>query len=173
MRKTGSATRPMPKQVALFAVAASLAVLLAFPVSGAAARRVTLEARLTGAEVVPPPGDPNARGSARITIRGNRVCWRMQVRGIQRPHAAHVHAARRGREGPPAFGLFFGEMSLERPRRGCETAERADVPVVRDIARNPRRYYVNVHNDEFPNGAVRGQLSRVRSGTRRRTSFLG
>ena len=157
----------------MLAVAASLAVLMVFPASGAAARQTTLKASLTGAEVVPPPGDPDAKGSVRIAIRGSRVCWRMVVKGIQRPHAAHIHAAPRGREGPAAVPLFLREISLERPRRGCERVDRALAGVVRDIARHPRRYYVNVHNDEFPNGAVRGQLSRVRSSTRRRPSFLG
>ena len=30
--------------------------------------------------------------------------------------------------------------------------------VVADILANPEDYYVNVHNAEFPSGAIRGQL---------------
>jgi hypothetical protein len=32
--------------------------------------------------------------------------------------------------------------------------------VVKDIVANPGNYYLNVHNAEFPPGAVRGQLSK-------------
>ena len=150
-------------------MAASVAALAAVPAGGwaDAERTVTLRAPLSAAEVVPPPGDPDGRGAVRITIRGARVCWRMQVRAIQTPHSAHIHAGRRGKEGPPVVPLFLDPVSLERPKRGCVTAPRL---FARDIARHPSRYYVNVHNEEFENGAVRGQLARVRTPSRRRTA---
>ena len=138
-----------------FAVTGAATALVIFPGSGSAERASTLTSALSGAEVVPPPGDPDARGSARITIRGTRLCWRLVVPGIQAPHAAHIHVGRRGQEGPPIVPLFLRHTSLERPKRGCV---RAGAVEARDIASRPGRYYVNVHNDEFPNGAVRGQL---------------
>jgi hypothetical protein len=36
--------------------------------------------------------------------------------------------------------------------------------IVQRILNNPDSFYVNVHNPEYPAGAVRGQLSRVASG---------
>jgi hypothetical protein len=36
--------------------------------------------------------------------------------------------------------------------------EGLDRTLVADIMRSPRDYYVNVHNPEFPDGAIRGQL---------------
>jgi CHRD domain len=32
---------------------------------------------------------------------------------------------------------------------------------LRRILRNPKGYYVNIHTASFPDGAVRGQLSRM------------
>jgi hypothetical protein len=41
--------------------------------------------------------------------------------------------------------------------KNCVAAEAA---VIKRITQNPANFYVNVHNAEFPNGAVRAQLSK-------------
>jgi hypothetical protein len=33
-----------------------------------------------------------------------------------------------------------------------------DSALARRIANNPQRFYVNIHNEKFPDGAIRGQL---------------
>ena len=40
---------------------------------------------------------------------------------------------------------------------GCVDVGRA---LAKEILKNPADYYVNVHNAEFPGGALRGQLSK-------------
>lgn len=142
--------------------AVSLALLLVVPAFGA--RKRVLTSTLTGAKVVPGPGDPDARGKAKVTVSGTRVCWSLIVKGIQRPHAAHIHLGRARDDGPAVVPLFLTPRSLERTKRGCVRARPFEA---QDIAQNPGRYYVNVHNEQFENGAVRGQLARQRSRRRK------
>jgi len=78
------------------------------------------------------------------------------VAGVRhrRRTAAHIHEAPAGAPGPVVVTLApptSGESS------GCVSADRE---LIVEILRDPAAYYVNVHNAEFPAGAVRGQLSR-------------
>jgi CHRD domain len=49
---------------------------------------------------------------------------------------------------------------LKAPSDGSfEACARLSREKILEIKNNPSRYYVNVHNRPFPNGALRGQLS--------------
>ena len=115
-----------------------------------------LKANLKGSAEVPGPGDPNGRGKARVRVRprAGTVCFRLRWRNIADPTAAHIHRGRKGEAGPVVVTLFSGEADSA----GCVTGQDADL--LREIKRHPRRFYVNVHNAEFPDGAIRGQLKR-------------
>lgn len=121
----------------------------------AAAVGTTYTASLTGAAEVPGPGDPNGSGMAEISIVDevvDQVCYEITVTGIAPATAAHIHRGAAGESGPPVVTLEApsdGEVS------GC--ASSTD-PVIDAIKANPSGYYVNVHNEEYPAGAVRGQL---------------
>jgi hypothetical protein len=52
--------------------------------------------------------------------------------------------------------MVFLFENRESPARGCVNADKR---TLREIGKNPERYYLNVVNDEFPVGAVRGQLA--------------
>lgn len=111
-------------------------------------------ASLTGAQEVPGPGDQDGSGSAEITVltADSQVCYDLAVRAIAPATAAHIHRGAVGVAGPTV-------MSMEAPgdgrSDGCVTVPQA---LAEEIQSNPSAFYVNVHNDEFPDGAVRGQL---------------
>lgn len=116
----------------------------------------TYHASLSGAEEVPGPGDPDGVGRAEVSVsdRLDELCYEIAgVSGIGTPTAAHIHQGAKGVAGPPV-------VTLDTPRdgssKGCANAPES---VADAIKANPSGFYVNVHNAEFPNGAIRGQLA--------------
>jgi hypothetical protein len=130
-------------------------LLLAGPAVGAPSRG-TLRAMLTGAAEVPGPGDPDGSGTAQVTIDiGHQtLCYRLRVAHIGTPTAAHIHKAPVGVAGPIVVPLA---APVDGSSSGCLTV---DPHLLQAILARPAEYYVNVHNAEFPAGAVRGQLSK-------------
>jgi hypothetical protein len=115
-----------------------------------------LATRLSGAAEVPGPGDPDGGGRAVITLNQGQgqVCFDLTVSNIASATAAHVHIAPVGEAGPVVVTLT---PPTNGPSKGCVSA---DAALIKEIRQNPENYYVNVHNQDFPNGAVRGQLSK-------------
>ena len=135
---------------ALVAVFAGvLVLLLAVPVL-AGGRPLTAE--LSGDNEVPGPGDPDGSGTAHVTLNQGQgeVCWHIEVSDVDSPSAAHIHFGAAGVAGGVAVALS--------PTSGC--VDGVDPELIKDIRQNPDNYYVNVHNADFPPGAVRGQLSK-------------
>jgi hypothetical protein len=136
-----------------------------------------LSARLTGEKEVPGPGDPDGSGWARVDVRPQRgeVCFEVAWEDISAPTAAHIHFGTRDVAGPVVVGLFMTSESPDQPPTLPETitavagcSDEVTVPegapfdspkdLLRAIDRHPSRYYVNVHNLDYPAGAIRGQL---------------
>ncbi len=117
----------------------------------------TFQVSLKGKDEVPGPGDPDGSGSATINIDRafNQVCFTIHVAGLVLPTTgAHVHQGARGVAGPIVVSLTPPDGTGS--SSGC-AAVTSDL--VNAILANPQGYYVNVHTTDFPNGALRGQLS--------------
>ena len=127
---------------------------IALPAAADSERRA-LTTKLSGAEEVPLPGDPNGKGHATIRIKGDTICFNIVTQRIAGSSAAHIHEAPRGEAGPVVVDLFAGGSDAT-SRRGC--VDDFDAEVIEGLREDPSDYYVNVHNQEFPAGAVRGQL---------------
>jgi hypothetical protein len=134
-----------------------LAALALAATAGATGTRTKLFVTvMTGAAEVPGPGDPDGIGVAAITVNegSGRVCWAIVVRRITLPAtAAHIHPGAAGVAGPPIVDL--GAPGANGRSVGCTTAP---LDVAAAIVADPAGYYVNVHNADFPPGAIRGQL---------------
>lgn len=135
------------------------AVIGALAIAGAATAAATCftfkkNATMTGAVEVPETGDPDGSGKAVIGLNlvEGLVCWSVVVKGIATPLAAHIHKGPAGTAGPVVVPIGTPTNGAT---KGCGSAARA---LIRDIRNNPSAYYVNVHNKDYPGGAVRGQL---------------
>jgi hypothetical protein len=126
--------------------------------------RGSLVALADGAQETPALGDPDGRATAFLKGHRDRLSYAVAWQGIAQPKAGHVHIGRFGQPGDIAVGLFGGDFPLPATLTGIAgEVGGLDANVVRQISRRPVNYYVNLHNAEFPGGAVRGQLFRAGS----------
>jgi hypothetical protein len=109
---------------------------------------------LSGTEVVSGDGAPDGGGWAVVTLQPDRgeLCYEVTVTGIGSPTGAHLHEGSAGTAGRVV-------LSLQPPAEGAVTA---CATVAKDllgrITAQPQRYYLSVHTDVRPDGAIRGQL---------------
>ena len=115
-----------------------------------------LTVTMTGAAEVPGPGDPDGTGTFTVTLNPGKgeVCYEVAVDKIATPNAAHIHSGAVDKAGPPVLTI---KAPTTGPAKECATL---DKEIILAIIKNPENYYVNVHNAEFPDGAVRGQLGK-------------
>lgn len=119
---------------------------------------MTLTAALSGAVVVPGPGDPAGSGSFNATIIMNEaageLCYQLEIADLSSEvTAAHVHAGAEGQAGEVRVQLT---PPIGGPVDECVTLNASDlVPIMDD----PSQFYVQVHSQGHPDGALRGQMS--------------
>ena len=116
---------------------------------------IVLTAELTGAAEKPDPGDADGTGKASVTIKTstNEICFELSVDKVDDPTAAHIHRGDAETAGPIVVELT---APVGGSASGCSAVQ---AELANEIAAGPGGFYVNVHNGEFPKGAVRGQLS--------------
>lgn len=118
-----------------------------------------LSAKLKGNNEVPGPGDPNGKGEVFIAVKASKgkVCFQIGFSKIQDPIAAHIHKGDTDVAGPVKVLLFEDLDGVPGPTvEGC--AKNQKKSLLKRIEDKPERFYVNLHNPDYPDGAIRGQL---------------
>ena len=153
----------------VLAAATVMAVVMA-PVSLAVAQQLIhgLDADLTGrgaskfttkGPAVQPggrPGDEDGSGTAHVTLitSEDRLCYSLEASDIEPGTKAHIHEGTAEERGPTVVEL--DPPPEDRTSSGCTDVNPA---LLNSLLEKPHRYYVDVHNKDFPHGAIRGQLS--------------
>ncbi|MEO0539351.1 MAG: CHRD domain-containing protein [Cyanobacteria bacterium P01_A01_bin.105] len=115
-------------------------------------------------------GDVTGHGTAYVFgVDGDptTLCYVMEVSGIQMVPvgdgmAAHIHEGAMDENGPVVAALAgpedgnAGDCLTEGEPNKFPTEEAG---IVQRILNNPADFYINVHNPQYPAGAIRGQLS--------------
>ncbi|KAG5177984.1 hypothetical protein JKP88DRAFT_264830 [Tribonema minus] len=104
----------------------------------------------------PANSDPEGQGTAKFAIAGRTLCFTMKtnLKGIV---AGHIHQGAAGVDGDVYVDLFGGIADLTaNPLQACITLTYAQAKA---LVKTPTDYYVNVHTDQFPDGAIRSQLA--------------
>ena len=141
--------------VAIVALVAALAAVLATRGGGSSSasgndKGTTFNVPLSSSAEVPTSISTTSSGTASVTIDGKKVCWAFTLRGVDHPNAAHIHNG-----GPTVSGPVVVPLGAAFAQSGCTTASSN---VTDAILASPATYYVNVHSQKYPDGAVRGQL---------------
>jgi hypothetical protein len=117
-----------------------------------------LAATLTGAAEVPGPGDTNGAGlfEARVNPGTERICYTLSASSIDQATAAHIHQGGPSEAGDPVLTLDTPDGDDD-DSEDCQDIDRG---LAQALIQNPADYYVNIHTGPFPQGAIRGQLSK-------------
>ena len=139
-----------------FVIAALVLLAIAATATVAQAGGRPLTTTLLGAAEVPGPGDPDGSGTATLELNKGQseICYELVVSGISPATAAHIHVGMADVAGPVVVPLLPPSSGSS---SGCALV---DSELLKAIGKNPQNYYVNVHNSDYPAGALRGQLSK-------------
>jgi hypothetical protein len=96
--------------------------------------------------------DASGDFTAELDLANGRMCYLLEVEGLDTVTAAHLHQGADGRNGPPVVTL---ELMGDDGEDVCVDVE---PDLLKKIERNPAGYYVNVHTPKYREGAIRGQL---------------
>lgn len=148
-----------------------LATLAASAVVASSASAVTViyNVTLTGANEITggaASGDLNGSAIGTLTLNTdtNNISWSLTLVNIDPPTGAkvtdfHIHTGNFNQQGGVLIGLGVPGGSLVGTSfAGNINVAGGDITDMATVIANPSGFYLNIHNQEFPGGAVRGQI---------------
>jgi hypothetical protein len=117
-----------------------------------------LMAVLKGTNEVPQTADPDGTGMflGYYNTKTGKFCYEIDVTNIAAATAAHMHMGGSGEAGDVYVPLT--RPGAKGTVAACLPTNAKNKELIQTILANPSGFYVNVHNSEFPDGAIRGQL---------------
>jgi hypothetical protein len=104
--------------------------------------------------------DGSATGSITVNVGQDRVCWEFtNVSAVAPVNRGHIHRAPAGSNGAIVVDFFNVASGTQGPLTGCTTTPLGK-ELLKAIIQNPSAFYLNLHNADFPAGAIRGQLEK-------------
>ncbi|HEX9024509.1 MAG TPA: CHRD domain-containing protein [Geobacteraceae bacterium] len=152
----------------LMQIALGATALLFTSVAGAATTGA-FHANLSGSDESPAV-KTKAKGEAvfHLSKDGKELSYKLTVSDINNVTAAHIHMGRKGVEGPPVAGLFAGPEKkgsfsgtlVQGTLNDKDLMGSLSGKSVHDLITLIRKgdTYVNVHDEKYPNGELRGQI---------------
>jgi len=111
---------------------------------------------MAGRFVVPGPGDPDAQGQVDlgIVVDAGEICMGAIATGAGVINSMHLHRGAAGEAGPELARLITPD---DEATFGC--VDGLDPAMLEAVINDPAGHYVMVRTAQYPDGAIRGQLS--------------
>ncbi len=105
-------------------------------------------------------GDADGQGSARLDLdpQQGTACYEITWKKLDGAVTAfHLHAARRGIDGPHWID-FFNDQDFDGEQGKASECVRSTREKIEAVINDPSAYYLQLHSTAFTKGAIRGQL---------------
>jgi len=160
----------------LFYIALTLAAIMSISAAviltnhANAQQQVAYIAILNGKNEVPSHSDVTATGMAGFIVNTakTKIWYQIEAEGLKKVTQAHIHSGKSGENGPVVATLFKGNKDTVNGAlvQGSITSDKLVGPLkgksISDLVNliEKSSAYVNVHTESFPDGEIRGQISK-------------
>ncbi|KAB2348434.1 DUF3455 domain-containing protein [Actinomadura rudentiformis] len=145
----------MNRSITITAVAVAGLACMATPAAGDTG--AFFATSLNGANVVP-GGDKDGSAVAYLGVKGDRVSFAIEFRGIGVPTSGELHQGAKGSNGDKKISFFTRPRG---PGSVSGSVRVSDQQLLDQLRNDPGSFYIDLHNRQFAGGAVRGQVHKL------------